>query len=108
MTNLSTTELIQIANEAQVLHHMSLDQTTRLIVDHVPARGSISIPREHGDRNSCLEVFPPEVNTLTFVLEDATFGDTIYVTLTCNNRVIVNPFKWSGYAHLATVSISIP
>jgi len=107
MTNLSTIELIQIANEAQVLRRMSMDETTRVVVDHIPARSSMSIARERGEDDVELEAYVPEVITLTFTLADATFGEAIYVALTCNNRVIVHPFLWSGYAHLGTVSIAV-
>lgn len=105
MESLSIADLIQIANEAQVLKRMSLDRTTRVVVDHIPARSSMSIAREPGEEDE-LEAYAPEVITITYTLADAMFGGSIYVALTCGNRVIVHPFLWSGYEHLGTVSIA--
>ncbi len=108
MEHLSIRELIQIANEAQVLRRMALDRCTRIIVDHIPARESMSIPRDPGEEDEPLHAETPTVIPVTFTLADAMFGGTVFVTLTCGHRVLINPFPWNGYEHLAQVTITPP
>jgi hypothetical protein len=108
MHNLSVPELIDIANNAGVLRIMSERRTSRVTVDHVPARAAMSIPREPEEENSELSVPRPDVIPVTFTLADAMFGGVIYVALTCGDIVIVNPFRWQSYEHLGTVTITPP
>lgn len=106
MHNLSIPELIEIANAAGVLRLMSERRTSRVVVDHVPARAAMSIPREPEEEGDDLAVSRPDVIPLVFTLEDAMFAGDIFVALTCGNLVIVNPFRWHSYEHLSTVTIT--
>lgn len=106
MIHLSIRELIDIANEAGVLKIMSENQTNKVVVDHIPARSSMSIPREPDEINDSLKAAAPDVIPVVYTLSDAMFGGDVFVALTCGNRVIVSPFRWIGYEHLGTVRIS--
>jgi len=108
VNSLSIRELIDIANQAGVLKRMSVGRTNRIVVDHVPAREAMSIAREIEEEDGPLEPAPIEVIPVVFTLADAMFGGTVFVALTCGNRVIVNPFVWTSYEHLGTVTISAP
>jgi len=107
MNQLSIRELIDIANEAGVLRIMSEQQTTKVIIDHTPARAAMSIPREPDEMDDPLTAATPDVIPVVYTLADAMFGGMVFVALTCGNRVVVHPFPWISYEHLGTVRITI-
>ena len=107
MDQLTIRELVEIANQAGVLKRMAEEHVSRVVVDYVPSRPGMAIPRETGD-DAPLEPLAPDVTTITYTLEDAMFGGTIYATIVCGNRVIITPFVWQSYENLARVTITPP
>lgn len=105
MSRLSISELLEVAKQAGVLQLMARRRSRRVVVDYVPARESMAIPREDDDPDEPLSPNPPTVTSLVFTLEDAMFGGTVFVALTCGGRVLVNPFAWVNYAHLGQLTI---
>lgn len=105
MNRLSIRELIDIANQAGVLKRMGTEQLSKVVVDHIPARASWSIAREKD--GAALEAIAGEVIPVTFTLESAMFGGAIFAAITCGERVVVHPFPWTSYEHLASVTINI-
>lgn len=101
MTDLTIPEMLAIADKANVLKRMGVDKTNRIIVDFCAARDSIALAREPGEEGEPLEVFPIEPIMLTFRLEDAMFGGTVFACVTCEHKVIIHPFVWESYDQLS-------
>lgn len=105
MDTLPISELLKVAAQAGVFQQMGASRRRQVIVDYVPARESMVIPREPDSEEAPLQPDPPTVIPLTFTLEDAMFGGTVFVALICGCRVIINPFAWVSYEHLASLRI---
>lgn len=102
---LPISELLAIAQMAGVLQRMAATHRSWVTVDYCPARDAIVVPRELDAGDEGLEPFPIRATPITFQLEDAMFGGTTYVALTCEGRVIIHPFVWESYAKLAKIKI---
>lgn len=102
----TTGEMLRIAAEANVLRVMGERRLHSVTLDIVPARGQIIVPRIDDDDDS-LTAPAPTIQTLTFHLEDAMFGTTTYAAVTCQGRVIVQPFAFESWDHLAASSIKV-
>jgi hypothetical protein len=98
-------DLLNICEQAGVLKRMGEGHCRTVTVDYVPARESMAIPR-NPDEDEPIEPNPPEVKTVVFNLESAQFGGVIFAAITCGERVVINPWQWVSYEHLATQSIS--
>jgi hypothetical protein len=97
-------EMLRVATEANILKIMGERQIRSLTIDYIPARGQIIVPRLDEDDDS-LTAPRPTIYPLTYHLEDAVFGVVLYVALTCQGKVIVNPFPFDSWEHLATCGI---
>jgi hypothetical protein len=102
--DLTLTELATIVRESHVLRIMGEQQIDKLTVDYVPARAAMILPRLDGDEP--VNPNPPQVISITFILETAMFGGVIYAALVCGHRVVINPFMWIDYAHLTQASVA--
>ena len=96
---LSLDELIEVLTTARVLQIMGEKECRLVTVDYVPAQQSMTFVRE--DDDSPLEAFPRDPIKICFVLEDAMVGGVVYAAVTVGHRVIIEPFRWYGYEHLA-------
>lgn len=101
LDRLTISELLGIAEHAKVLPIMSERRTRQVVVDYVPARDALFLPRESPE-DPPLEAFPPTVIPITYTLEDSMFGGITYVALTVRERVLIHPFTFGGYDDLAT------
>lgn len=108
MQQLSIRDLIEVAVEANVLKRMGEGRMSRVVVDYIPPRQGMAIPRDPGEEDVQVEPFPPEVIPITYTLESAQFGGAIFAALACGHRVIINPFPWISYEHLASSTITFP
>lgn len=100
-----TSDLVRIAVSAQVFKLMGERRTRQVTIDYSPARDALLVPRESGE-DAPLEPITPDVIPITFTLEDAMFGGSVWVALTCGERVVVHPFAWVSYEHLATIVVN--
>lgn len=102
--DLSIQELVTIAASAGVFKLLGEGRRRRVVVDYVPPREPIIIPREP-DEEGPLNVMPPEAVEIAYTLEDAMFGGVVYVALTVAGRVVIHPFVWESYDKLARTAI---
>jgi hypothetical protein len=105
VSSLTINDLLVIAQEAGVLKRMSEQRCRMVVVDYRPPAAGIAVPREQGEEEVGLEPIAPEIVTITYTLEDAMFGGVVYVALTSSERVLINPFAWVSYEHLANITI---
>lgn len=96
--------MLRVAAEANVAKIMGENQSRTVILDVIPARGQVIVPRLDPEDDS-LTPPAPAIDTLTFHLEDAMFGTVCYAAITCQGKVIVNPFVWESWEHLAKARI---
>lgn len=101
---LSLDELLNILETAKVLRIMAEEGCKSVTVDYVPPRPAMALAREDPDIG--LEMYPSQPIVLTFTLDDAMFGGSVYAAITCGSRVIIRPFPWVDYASLATLRIT--
>jgi hypothetical protein len=99
-------EMLRIASEANVAKIMGENHSRAVTLDVIPARGQVIVPRLDPDDDS-LTSPAPTIQTLTFHLEDAMFGTVCYAAITCQGKVIVNPFVWESWEHLAKARIGV-
>jgi hypothetical protein len=99
--------MLRVAAEAHITRIMGMNQQRSVTIDIIPARAMFLAPRLDPDDDS-LTAPTPTVQTLTFHLEDQMFGTVVYAAITCQGRVIVNPFKWESWDHLARSAINVP
>lgn len=99
ISTLSIQTICDIAEQAKVLLLMAERRTNRIVVDYVPSRQMIVLPREE-PIDDPLEVFPTSATPVTFVLEDALFAGTMWLSLTCGHRTVITPFPCQGYDDL--------
>lgn len=97
-------ELAHIVEQGSILKQMATDRKRTVVVDYIPARASMTLPRtEDGEP---LKAYKTEPITLTFTLEDAMFGGICFVALCCGHRVVVSPFPWTTYDDLAKIRLT--
>lgn len=99
ISTLSIQTICDIADQAKVLRLMAERHANRIVVDYVPSRQMIVIPRDE-PIDDPLEVFPTSATPITFVLEDAMFAGTTWVSLTCGHRTVITPFPFTSYDDL--------
>lgn len=107
MNELSIHELALIAQQAEVFSLMASRQSPQITIDYVPPRCGMILPRAQSEADGPLIPLQHDPITITFTLSEAMFGGVLFVALTCGGRVVVNPFPWSSYEHLAQVSIHL-
>jgi len=107
MNELSIRELIEIAAQANIFKLMADRRSSRVVVDYVPARDALCIPREENEESPLVPLVP-DVIPIVYKLEDAMFGGVIFASITVGSRVIVTPFMWQSYEHLGTITIYPP
>lgn len=100
-------EILRAIEQAGVPRLMGERKVRRLVIDYVPPREAIALPRENEEEDSSLEVYPPVPIKLTFQIEDAMFGGEVWAAITCGNRVVVAPFLWRGFDELAKTNFTI-
>jgi len=98
-------DLLEIINTAGVLRRMGNQRCRTVVVDYLPARQALIIPRAADDEP--VETMAPTMTEITFRLEDTMFGGVIYAAVTCGSRVVIHPFEWKSYEHLATVTVNL-
>ena len=102
--DLQMVDLLRVCEQAGVLKRMGEGRCRSVTVDYVPPREGMCIPRTPGE-DEPIEPLVPEVITLTFNLEDAMFGGVLFAAITCGHRVVVSPWQWVSYEHLALQTI---
>lgn len=103
---LTSRELAVIAQQAELLRLMGERRCRVLRLDYIPPRAGMTIPRLPEDGMEPMEVYAPTPTVLEFKLEDAMFGNVTYAAITCGGKVVVSPFIWHSYPHLATLKIT--
>ena len=97
---LTAGELWQIAEKAGVMKRMAAGRFRIIRVDYIPERQAIAMMRDKVN-DTPIDPVKPTVVELIFVLEDCMIAGNVYAALTCGSRVIIEPFRWAGYASLA-------
>lgn len=105
--SLTPRDMLRIAHEANLFKQMGENHARIFKLDYVPARPAMILPREKGEEGP-LNLMPPEAVELTYILEDAMFGGTVYVALTCGGHIIIHPFEWHSYDKLSKTAIPEP
>jgi hypothetical protein len=96
--------MLSVARDGQVLRIMGQRQARSVTLDIIPARGRVITARLDEDDDS-LTAPAPTIGSLTFHLEDAMFGTVCFAAVTCQGRVIVNPFPFESWDHLAKATL---
>lgn len=97
-------EIIGIMKMAGVFQIMGNEKRKRVVVDYVPARAPMAIPRTLDE--SILEPLAPSVIPLIFTLEDTMVGGVVYAAITIGDRVVIEPFRWRGFEDLAKAGLA--
>ena len=99
-------QMLRIATEANVLRIMGENRKRSVTLDVIPARACVIVPRID-EADDSLTVPAPTIQSLSYHLEDAMFGSMCFAAITCDGRVIVNPFPWESWDHLAKSKINV-
>lgn len=98
--DLTIGQLIEIVQQADVLKIMGENHLNALTVDYMPATQALIRVRSTGDGFEPIRrVF--ETQALTFRLDSAQMGGVTYASLVLGDRVVIEPWRWESFEHLA-------
>lgn len=100
-------ELAVIAQQVELLRLMGEKRSRVIRLDYIAPRAGMVIPRLPEDGMEPMEVYAPIATVLEYKLEDAMFGNVTYAAITCSGKIVVSPFIWHSYDHLATLKITV-
>lgn len=98
--DLTLAQLIEIVQEADVLRIMGEQHLNELTIDYIPATKALILIRSKGVHYEPVKrVF--EAIPVKFRLDSAMMGGVTYASLVVGDRVVIEPWRWESFEHLA-------
>ena len=103
--DITTAQLIEIVQKADILRVMGENHLNELVVDFMPPTQALIRVRLQSGLSPVKRTF--ETQAIQFTLESQQIGGVIYAALTVGDRVVIEPWRWESYEHLAGKTATI-